>query len=224
MTAEVEFLLTAEWQGVALTEAADFNGYPVYLQRSDWGDDLTAQIERNLSVFDNAIGAVHFNDVAGVHRFNRQYRLVLGTRAEIDHFKKWLAARAGRLNPFYLPSNSNDFTVQNAIADDETFISVANAGHAFVAGEIGRRDIVIELNNGTRYYRTIIAADAINASTETITINTALGVDVAPSDIRCVSYLRLMRLASDGVEVAYKTDGVATVALGFVSVRELNDE
>ena len=51
-------------------------------------------------------------------------------------------------------------------------------------------------------------------------------VELAQRDVDHVAAVigQGLREMADGVEVAYKTDGVATVALGFVSVRELNDE
>lgn len=224
MTAEVEFALVDEWQGDAVVEANDFNGYPVYLNRSDFSEDITASIERNLNVFDNQVGAIEVTDIAGLHRFSKNHRWVLGSHVEIATFKQWLSQRVGRLNPFYLLSHSQDFVVQNPIASDAVFFSVANAGHALVVNETGRRDICIQLNNGTRFYRRITAVDVINSTTETVTINAALGVAITPADIRCVSYLRLMRLASDSIELAYKSDGVVTVALGLLSVRDSNNE
>jgi hypothetical protein len=223
MTADVEFSFDDEWIGSPASESADYRGCPVFIARTDWGENRSAQIARNIHVFDNVVGKPGYRDKAGVHRARYPHRWVLEGRQELAEFRAWIAARRGRYAPFWAPSNLDDFKVTGNIGSAATSITVANRKHAMVAGEVGRRDIMIELHNGTRYYRRITDI-APSGTTETLTIDSALGANVAASDIARVSYMRLMRLASDTVEIAYKKDDVAIVKLNFMSKRDSDDE
>lgn len=223
MTADVDFSFDDEWIGSPASESADYRGYPVYIARSAWGENRAAQIGRNIHVFDNVVGKPGYTDKSGIHRARYPHQWVLANRQELADFRAWIAARRGRYAPFWTPSNLDDFKVTSNISSGATTIVVANRKHALVAGEIGRRDIMIELHNGTRYYRRITDI-APSGATETLTINAALGANVATSDIARVSYMRLMRLASDTVEIAYKKDDVAIVKLNFMSKRDGDDE
>ena len=44
-----------------------------------------------------------------------------------------------------------------------------------------------------------------------LTLDSALGVNLAPADILRISFLGLYRLASDGVTISHDTDSVSTV-------------
>jgi len=221
--ASVLVRLIDEWIGTPVVESADYRGHPVMLDRTDWGEDITAEISRALAVFDNNAGVVSFFDTAMDARTTRSHRFLMHGRNEISNFKNWLAARQGRYVTFWYPSNQNDITVRNNISSSATTLSVNNCGHTSVKNEIGRRDIMIKTKSGVRYYRRITNVVETSSSVETITINAALGASVAVSDIESVSYMRLVRLASDTIEVAFETDNIAASSLSFQGVNDTNE-
>jgi hypothetical protein len=223
LAADVQFQFDDEWIGTPAIESADYRGYPVFIERTDWGETRAAQISRNIVRFDNIVGKPGYTDKSGIHRARYPHRWVLGSRDEIAEFKAWLAKCRGRYAPFWAPSNISDFNVLGTINSAATTIQVENRQHALVLNEIGRRDIMIELHNSTRYYRRITDI-APAGDVETLTIDSALGATVAPTAIARVSYMRLMRLASDAVEIAYKTDECAVCTLNFMSKRDSDDE
>lgn len=120
-----------------------------------------------------------------------------------------------------MPSHQADLKVLSPIGAFDSAITVENRGYAAnVPGAVGRRDILIVTTVGSRYYRRITGATALTDATESIALESALGVPLLPEEIRQVSFLRLVRLESDAVEIAHQTDDMAEVTLTLKSLRD----
>lgn len=219
LTAEVEFTALHEWI-VEHTETADYLGYPVLTQQTEWSNDLTVEVARNIAVFDNQTGVVHYTDISGRSRRTRSHRIIADGATELTAVFNWLAARAGRFKPFWQPTNQNDFLLLQNISNVAVNLVVANWRHAIAYGQPGRMHVMIKLRSGAVFYRRVTAVVAINEHSELITIDAALGVAAAIENVDMMCYLQFTRLSSDAVEVAYETDLAATVALGLTVKRE----
>ena len=91
---------------------------------------------------------------------------------------------------------------------------------ANVPAAVGRRDIMIATTSGTQYYRRITGATALSPSTESIAIDSVVGAALLPEQIRHVSFMKLVRLDSDAIELAHHTDDMAEVSISVKSVRD----
>ncbi|MBZ8143015.1 hypothetical protein CLD22_24410, partial [Rubrivivax gelatinosus] len=69
-------------------------------------------------------------------------------------------------------------------------------------------------------YRRVTNAVQLSGGREQLTIDSALGTALATSAVALVSLMRLVRLAADTVEIAYKSDDTAKCALGLASLRD----
>ena len=85
---------------------------------------------------------------------------------------------------------------------------------------VGRRDLLITTTGGARFLRRIGAASVLDAARELVTIDSALGTTLAPEAFQRISFLRLVRLDTDHVEIAHLTDEVAEAVLPLRSLRE----
>ncbi|TIV38218.1 MAG: hypothetical protein E5V96_25210, partial [Mesorhizobium sp.] len=101
----------------------------------------------------------------------------------------WMHARHGRRKPFWLPSFNPDLKLMATIGAADTVIAVRRA--ALPAGYLGRH-IMIELKNGTRYFRQIVAAARVG-DTDQLTLNTSLGAAVSAAQILWFCYLSKVR-------------------------------
>lgn len=219
--ATVRFELEDEWLVAGATESLDYRGYPVLLTATDWTDDVQTEYTRKLNTIDYLTGRRAIDDLSGIATVRRAQRWLLHGRAAIAAFRAWLAARAGRLTAFWLPSHQADLKVISPIGAFDSAITVENRGYATnVPGAVGRRDILIVTSAGSRYYRRITGATALTEATESLAIESALGVPLLPEEIRQVSFLRLVRLESDAVEIAHQTDDTAEVTLSLKSIKE----
>ncbi len=221
MRGRVQFICEAGWAITAAAESADYLGYAVKIPDSTWVLDGSTDWERELEMFDPAIGNRAVYDNTNTELPTRQYRIALPTRADIWNYYAWLAAREGRLKPFWLSSGQKDMTPVSTIGPADVSFSVVRTGYADIGGlPAGRRDIVIETTSGQKYYRRIVAAAVIDADTEQITINSSLGVTLAPFQVARVSFMRFARLATDSVEIAHHWEGAADSKISFKTLRD----
>lgn len=223
--ATLELRCNAEAQITAASDAADYLGRPVLLPQTNWSEAPEGEYDMLVDELDNLVGRPRVEARNGMAGMQRNHRWLLESRGAVMSFRSWLAARAGRLTPFWHPSNHDDVRVVAAIASGATAITVERRGWAEMwaagaAARYGRSDLMIVSTAGTRWYRRITNAAVASATTETLTISAALGTELALGAVAMVSVMRLVRLASDAVEIVHHTDGVAEVALGLVTLHD----
>ncbi len=221
VVAAPRFVFEGEWAVTPAAETETYRGYPVLTQPPMWDEDLDVVYARKTVELDYATGKRAVDDHSGVTTVIRPHRWLLRGKAEINAFRAWLAARAGRLNPFWLPSFQNDLRPTAPIVSGETAITVANCRYASGPGPVvGRRDIMIVTHTGARYYRRITAAAELSDAEEQIAIDDVLGVTLQPNEVRQIAFMRLVRLEADSIELAHVTDEIAIVSLRTRSIRD----
>lgn len=219
--ATVGFDFEDEWPIDPETAALTYRGYPVLLDANDWAEPLDADYIRKTIQIDHLTGRRAVDDLSGVASVRRTHRWLLNGRAAVVAFRRWLAARAGRLAPFWMPSGQSDLRLAAAVGAADTSITVENTGYAeAVPAAVGRRDIMITTTSGQRLFARISGAYAIDDDTEQLGLESALGTTVLPQDVRQICFMRLVRLDADAVEIAHHTDEIAEAVLGLRSVRD----
>lgn len=205
----------------ALVDATTYLGHPVLEVRPDESEDPSATYSRlrQALAFDGAQPLDY--DLADFALRAQQTRWKLQGRSMQAWFRSLLYTLQGQLVPMWLPSFAQDLQPVAAIAGGSTAMSVEWAGYTlFGKGRHNRRDLRIELDDGTLLYRRV--SNAVEAGdTETLTLSSALsGSSIAPEHIRQVSIMALATLASDTTELEHVTDaaGVARATLGWQAV------
>lgn len=125
--------------------------------------------------------------------------------------------------PVWLPTHADDLTVVATIGALSTVMDIEYIGYTrFAQARAGRRDIRLQLWNGSVFYRRITGCTELSTSVERLVFDTALGTQVEPSDIARVSWMVLSRLSGDQVEIDHQVDseGVASCSLTFRGVRD----
>jgi hypothetical protein len=139
-----------------------------------------------------------FNIVVQSHIFRKE------GRAECWNFRKFWHSVFGRRNIVWIPTYKADITQLNQIGPGATSFNVANVGLALNMGTNEmRKHIAFIFPDGTALYREIMGITEVDADTETITIDSALGVTVNPGDCE-ISWLDRCRLTDDKVEWAWE--------------------
>jgi len=217
----VRFQIEDEWLLPAATETLDYRGYPVLLTATNWTEDVDTDYARKLNELDFLTGRRAIDDLSGIGTVRRTHRWLISGRSAIAAFRSWLAARAGRLTAFWMPSFQSDLKVVSPIGAFDSAITVENRAYAAnVPAVVGRRDILIATTSGSRYYRRITGATALTPSTESIAIDSVVGAALLPEQIRHVSFMKLVRLDSDAIEIAHHTDDMAEVSISIRSIRD----
>jgi len=220
LTADVaELIVTIRFEDTGTVWAAQdstptYRGLPVLEDKPNWAGDLEAALFHKIHEVDYQTGAIFVEYEGTVPNRLQQFRWLLDSRTEIDRYRKWLYARAGRLIPFWLPSQTVDFVATQPIGGGSTQLTVQNVGYTqFARQQNGRKDLRIQLNTGTIYYRRVLDAAVLSTDEETLQLDTALSASpIQPSDIRLVSFLSLARLDQDQLEIAWRTDQIAESA------------
>ena len=200
-----------------------YRGFPVFDARPDESEDLTGTFERMLLELDNVSGIPSVLDTADAAFATQAHRWVLDGVTQRSDFRSLLYTLRGRQVAVWLPTHSDDVHLAATVTAVTLTVPIENIGYTrFALGQGGRQDIRIELRNGSVLYRHITNAIEIDASTEQLSIDTALGVVVTPADIRRISFMMLARSDSDTTEIHHVTDvqGVATSRSIFVRVPE----
>jgi len=178
-----------------------FDGYEVYEDKNERVSDISERIRLPQVEFDNGQGPVvyeltcDYSDFAGILG-----KIAIG-KADMWQWRQWLHARKGRQKPFLLPSWNKDLVPMEAITGS-SIILICKATNLPLYGEFPFR-VRIEMKNGTIYYRKITGAETGDPGKENLYLNECLGTAYNPEDFKLVSYLYLVRLNADTVEINY---------------------
>lgn len=218
--AQVTFDLAEPSDWPAALPATLYRGRPVFEQRPDESEDLSVGYERLLLTLDNGTSLPAVTDTASRNFGLQQHRWLLAGRAESAAWRSLVYGLRGRAKSVWVPTHANDFTLTKPAAG--SLLTVERVGYSrFGVGTQGRRDIRIELVNGTVIYRRITAATE-GASTEDLSLDSDLPSAINPADVGRISYMALCRLADDTVELEHLTDaeGVTRAAITWRGVRD----
>lgn len=127
--------------------------------------------------------------------------------------REWLHSIKGRWKSFWMPSYNADLVLTADIGSADTTITIT---HIDFTTLYTTADIMILLNDGTRYYRAVTAS-VDNGTTETLTIS-ALGANVAAADVDMISIMRLSRFDADRQEFIHYTNGQSQITIPVVQV------
>lgn len=195
-----------------------YRKYPVLTTRPNWQGGIAERYARKLIETDYQIGKPWVSDTAEQPIYMRQHRWLLKSRAEVIDFRGWLAACAGRLNPFWMPSFVTDAEPVRDVSPAAVIIDVAHSDYASASGLDGRRDVLIAASDGRRWCRRVKSWQTASEDIERMVIDAPLGVSLKKEQMQ-ISFMRLARLDSDAVEIAHITDEAAQVTLNVRSLK-----
>jgi hypothetical protein len=183
-----------------------YRGFPVLAEKPNWIETIDLAFERKLAVLDFGNGERSVIDESGEPEIASSFRWFLESRARVAAFRSWLYSRAGKYGALWIPTWVDDLVVVATIGLTATTIDVEHCDYTRrLVGKLHRKDIRVELANGTVYYRRITGAAELSATVERLSIDSAFGVQILTTDIVQVSYVMLSRLDADGVEINYFT-------------------
>ncbi|HBO4355108.1 TPA: hypothetical protein L4U31_002866 [Pseudomonas aeruginosa] len=223
ISADVRFLIVEQSHWPAAMPMATYRGWPVYDQRPDESEDLTHTLARLLLTLDNGTSTPLYTDTANRGLVVRGHRWIDLGRAARAVLRSFLYALRGRWSAVWIPTHADDLTLVDVVTSVATSMNIAACGYTrFSNGAPGKRDIRIELTDGTVLHRRITGSAELTPEIEVVNIDTALGRQVAPSDVARICWMNLMRLDSDVQKLEHITDseGVATWSTVWREVRD----
>ena len=128
---------------------------------------------RQLERLDSASGKLGIVDKAGLSLAQRgAFLWVMTSRAEVEAFRQFRAARRGRLVPCWVPTWEADLALAEDVAADATGIVVARCGYTRFCFPSPARRYIALISGANKVYRRITAASE-STDTETLTGRTS---------------------------------------------------
>jgi hypothetical protein len=216
---EFDIVEPCDWP--ELVDPMLYLGHPVLDVRPDESTDPSSRWLRTEQSVDDGIGLPVVNDLPGIGLRSQQSHWKMFGRAERAWYRSLLYTLHGRRVPMWVPSWAADLQAVAPIAGGSTALSVEWAGYTlFGAGRPNRRDVRIELLDGSVFYRRVTGAVEAGAA-ETLTLSASIaGSSVAAEQIAQISIMALCVGGGDDVEIEHvaDVDGVATSTLGWQAV------
>ena len=212
MEAEVRFLVVEVCDWPEWMPATLYRGRPVWDRRPDDTENLTHSAQRLRQTLDNNVAQPLVTDTAqrALQAYSQRH-LDLGREARAL-VRSFIYGMHGRQRLVWVPTHMDDVTIVATISAVATTIDIAYIGYTrFSQGKPGRRDIRIELFDGTVFMRQISGSTELTGQVERLGIDAVLGTELQPADIARVSWMNLVRFDSDTQRIEHITysEGVA---------------
>lgn len=203
---------------VAYNEPAlTYRGKELFLGRINWRGAMPVSFNSDVKRVDGNVGKFVAYSSSGFSKITRRHNWTMYKRSDVFDFRKFLGRRQGVARSVFMPSGTRDFNMASPILAAEDILVVENNEYGALAGaHPARRDLYIELNDGTYFCRRIVTTDDFDKFTR-LQLNASLGVDVHPDDVKTLSYLTLYRFESPSATIRYLTDSKATVDANMVA-------
>jgi len=194
-------------------------GYPVVLTPPNDAERLDASYERMMLTQDNEVAHPVYLDTAGRPFALYKYSWMVSGRDETRDFEVFLKGLCGRAKPIWMPTFHQDFEV---VSVSGNLLTVRDTGYLATGGP--RRDreyLCIQTLTGPVYRRIISAA--LSGNNEVLTLSGAIPGGTTPEQIIQVSFMSLMRLNTDTLQIEHltDTDGTLTCEAIFRSAPDL---
>ena len=193
-----------------------YRGRPVLTVEPNWRTLPSINLARKLERLDFEVGRAFVYDDAGIVLPEMRVLWSALDRDTAVYLHRFIWSRRGRQKSVWVPTWSNDFRVLE-YEDGTGRLDVAFARY-FDSGVPGvhKQDIRIQLVDGSVFYRRIATATVETADTvERFTLDSPIGRNLLPADFDRISWLHLMRLDQDAVELAWQTLAVVETVLSF---------
>lgn len=205
--------------GPATAPGTVYRGLPVIEHPPVWVKDPLHEYDRRLDTHDDDLGIPVVVDPVNMPLGTQVQQFRLQGRQAIADYLALVYWLDGKRRQVWLPTWRQDLRVVANIDAGDTVLAVATCGYTeHVAMALNRRDIRITTRQGVSYCRRITDASLVG-SAELLTMDSALGADVAAQDVLEVCYLQVARGDSDTVELAWWTGEQVDSVLTWRMVR-----
>lgn len=199
----------------ALMPPVSYRGFPVWDFPADWQEDRKAEYQRQLLELDNGYGLPFRTDTAKRAFYLQHHQWLLSGIENQVLLRQRLMWLRGRQRAVWVSHQTDDLT---PIAVNGYQLSVINTGLSLIQYQHGRRDLAVQLVDGTFIYGRILNVQQVGEF-EQLQLDIALP---AIEHIQCISFMTLCRQNTDDITFTYHSgrDGVAEVSTVFRGVRD----
>ncbi|MCW0398775.1 hypothetical protein NB688_000589 [Xanthomonas sacchari] len=174
-----------------------YRGYPVLESFVDWTSDPEWTPARLTTIEDEDTGPVFVNDAPGVAMPEVTLQLAASSRVQVASLLGLLWTMCGRWQPIWVPSKTLDLVLAANASSGALELVTEWSGLADAGLAEHRKDIRIELHDGSVIYRRITAVEELSDAQELLALDHQLDVAFRVQDVAAISFMALMRQDAD---------------------------
>lgn len=202
-------------------------GKEMFLHTPRWvGDDgVQLSLTKNTNRLDTELGMFYY-DLKNTRSYDvHTYKFLLTCREEINNMTRFFKRVCGMWKSFWMPTWVNDIEVEDDLVAGNSYFYAKWTGHADYYNTNGRTKKIIIFTKDYNYHIYQILnymQSTVNLETYTkVTLTDSIEETIPIDNILMVSFLNLVRLDSDELQINYETDACANVDLTFREVDDL---
>lgn len=200
-------------KGVSPTPDVRFyNEQPILLQRPNWAESVSMDIEDYREVIDYGTGPsdeYYFNQFG---KITLEYVYTAMNRSDVDDLIAFFCDRRGRQKPFWAYSHQRDFGLLSMAPENSTNLQVEGDYSDFDEDRV-HAGVMVTWPDGARQLNSIAGT-----SDGYVTVSDGWLRDVTEECV--ISWAYYCCFASDNLEIEWVTDSVAEVSIGLVAIPE----
>jgi len=199
-------------------------GLPVFDTRPNEDETIDSTYQRLTVEADNQTGIPKVTDTANLGFATQTFYWTLRGRQANAELRSLLYYLRGRLRPVWIPSHYEDLQTTTPVLSGGHYMTVKNVGYtAFAGRRPGKEDIYILMKNGMSYCRRVKSSYEADPSREVLVLEEALPPGWDWRQVLRISFLSLMRLNQDSIEIDHQADtmGVSRVTAIFRAAPDL---
>jgi hypothetical protein len=195
-----------------------YEAVPVLTDEPNRRESLDLNYMRQALMLDNEVGLRHLLDDAGRAFTIQKHLMMMHGRAEHWAFRQMLYRLRGMAAPVWLPTFNRDLVLSQSRLAGDALIDIKKIGYAYTGSVIDGREHV--LINGSIGRRITSVGAAPSTAEERLNLSAALGVGLPAGTT--ASFMDIVRMDSDAVEITHHTDtdGTAECTLAFRAFRD----
>jgi len=192
-------------------------GYPVVTFKHNWVERPSISYSEKATTFYPSIGTKYIDSEAPIPAPIIKAHYTFKDRTEIDAWRQFIHAAKGKWSSVWVRSFANDLELVAPCLSSEITLTVRRTSyHSQVALDPSRKDVRIELHDGSIFIRRLVSSAEVDSVTETVAMEASLGVDIDATNVREISFLSLVRFNSDAVELSWVTDSIAESTVEYI--------
>lgn len=200
-------------------DGRDFWDIPAQSRKGGSGISRTVQFDR--VIIDGNIGPRFIARAADYPSAEWTATIFEPDRAGITSLRGSILRRQGMARPFWTSTGRRDIVPSGTLRANSSTLEIEGSGtnRPFITGS-RRQRILIEMRDGTMFHRTVRAISRKTVELDNVEMSEALSTtrDYQPGDFLRISFVTLVRLASDTVRWKWKKGGGVELSFKMVEV------
>lgn len=197
-----------------------YDGLEVIMRQPNWVNGLDNTFEYLFDTLDQQTGPITWDTTEDTPRITRRYSWLLRNRTQVRDFRSMLGRLHGMQKTIRVPTWHDDFKITQLIGVADLSIHVAeNDFRLMVGSDLARDRIMVRLTDGTTFFRRITGVSADDQGPILI-IDEPFNREIQVNEVKAIHLVMKSRLATDQVDIVWRTDRVATVDTTFITVKD----